>query len=122
VLGGLFLLAHAFVHPWLWAIPTGGNEPPQGDSWLLDGVFGIGSAAQTATAVIAWAATASFTVAGMMLLAHRPGWRSVGAVAAILSLAAIVLDFASGLVIGIAINLAILAFALATPTPVEAST
>jgi hypothetical protein len=120
VLAGLFLLAHAFVHPWLWAFPTEGEEPPQGESWLLHDVFGFGSGAQTATAVLAWAATASFAIAGVMLLARRPAWRPFGAVGAVLSASAMILDFTPGLVLGLAIDAVILAFAIA-PAPSEST-
>jgi hypothetical protein len=116
---GVFLLAHAFVHPWLWAFPSAGNDPPQGESWLLHGVFGMGSAAQSTTAVIAWAATVLFAVAGVVLLARRASWRAIAGSAATLSLVAIVLDFTLGLVVGLAIDVVILAVAL-TPPAIDA--
>lgn len=64
---GLFLVAHGFVHPWLWAFPRANNTPPQGDSWLLHGLFGMGSSDHTITAVVAWTATAALILAGLLV-------------------------------------------------------
>lgn len=111
---GLFIIAHGLVHPILAAAPApaaGGAQSIAGSFWTQSWLFGRGSAAKAALYVFTSITALALLAAGLSLLHVLPGaWApALWAYGAALSLATLILFWHPWLVLGIAIDLAMLA-------------
>jgi hypothetical protein len=121
VLIGLFLLAHGLIHAAIWATPrpTDPKAAPfdASGSWLLD-EFGIGQAGtRTISVVLALVAAAGFVATGLGVLLGVGWWRPLGIVAAVVSLLLLLVYFNRWLLLGVAIDVGIIAALLVADWP-----
>lgn len=111
---GLFIIAHGLVHPILAAVPgpaPAGAPPVPGSFWTQSWLFGRGPAAKATLFIFTGVTALALLAAGLSLLNVLPGaWTpALWAFGAALSLATLVLFWHPWLVLGIVIDLAMLA-------------
>jgi hypothetical protein len=118
---GLFLVAHGLVHAGIWTTPkpaTGKARPfDPASSWLLDRLGASQRSAHMVSVVLALVAAAGFVVGGLGLLVHAAWWGAVAGGSAAVSLLLMVLYFNPWLVVGLGIELAIIAALLRAGWP-----
>jgi hypothetical protein len=124
VLLGLFLVAHGLIHAAIWVTPkpTDPKAPPfdASRSWLLN-ALGVGeSGARALRVVLALAATAGFAAAGLAVLFGAGWWRPLAVVSAAVSLVLMLVYFNSWLLLGVAIDVGIIAVLLVAGWPSKA--
>ena len=106
-----FLVAHGLVHLAIYAVPADPSKPAPFDpsrSWVLVGRGVDAVTMRSASAALARVTAAAYAIAGAMLLLGAP-WEAAGAVAAGAGLSLKSLWFHPWLVLGVGIDLAVLA-------------
>ncbi len=111
---GLLLMIHGMAH---WNIITAWGARPTAESWL---VGGSGTAAAlTGLGNGLWVATlAAFLVAGALLGFNVAWWQPLAFTAAVLSLVTIALFWQPNMILGVLVDLAIMAAVLWPNSPV----
>ena len=113
-----FLLAHAFVHVAVWAMPRPATDrPPPFDpahSWAL-AAGGVRPTAQRATSVVlAWTAALLFAASAIALVVGASSWTSVALAAGAVGIVLKVLWFNRWLSLAVALDAGVLAAAAAS--------
>ncbi|HSD48817.1 MAG TPA: hypothetical protein VLE71_03200 [Actinomycetota bacterium] len=120
VIVGLFLVAHGLVHL-LYMVPRREDDPsypfvPE-DRWFAR-ALGLGpSAAKAVAGTLAAACAIAFVISAVALLASADLWEPAAVVGAAISLVLMLLFFHRWLLIGIAIDVMILASVLSLHIP-----
>ena len=111
-----FLLAHAFVHVAVWAMPKPAERPTPFDpthSWALAAGHVPPASQRTTSVTLAWLAAALFAAAGVALAADLAAWTALALVAAVVGLVLKALCFNPWLSLGVALDVAVLVAAAA---------
>jgi hypothetical protein len=105
-----FLVAHGLVHLAIYAIPPDPTKPAPFDpsrSWVLASRGVAVDAMRTASIALAGITAAAYTIAGVALVIDAP-WGGVAALAATAGVTLKTLWFHPWLIVGVAIDLAVL--------------
>ena len=106
-----FLLAHAFVHVAVWAMPRPGAATQPFDptrSWVLAAAHVAPAPARTASVAAAWTAAALYGSAGVALALDLPVWVGLAAAGAVAGLLLKILWFNPWLSLGVVLDLGVL--------------
>ena len=115
---GLFLVAHGLIHAAIWATPKSADAPfDAARSWLLNGLGTGAPTVRTISVVLALIATLGFVTAGLGLLFHASWWAVVAAGSAAGSFLLIALFFNPWLIVGLGLEVAIVAGLLVAGWP-----
>jgi hypothetical protein len=106
-----FLLAHAFVHVAVWAMPKpeGATQPfDPTRSWALTAAHVATAPARTASVAVAWTVAVLYGTAGLALSFDLAAWSALAPAGAIAGLLLKALWFNAWLIFGAALDLAVL--------------
>jgi len=121
VIAGLFLIAHGLVHlSYVTSKPkdAAASYPFVPEERWFPRALGLGpSAAKTVAGTLAVACAIAFAIAGIALLLDAALWQPAAVVASLISLVLMVLFFHPWLVLGIAIDVAIIGSVLSWHVP-----
>jgi len=120
IVAGLFLIAHGLVHL-LYLAPRPEGDPnypfvPEG-RWFSRAVGLQPSAAKAIAGTLAISCAVAFVISGIALLANAELWESAAVVGSVISLVLMLLFFHPWLLLGIAIDTAIVASVVSWHVP-----
>jgi len=100
---GLLLIVHGFAH---WNLPGLWGTRPTLQSWLLGS---LGQAPLRSLGGILWVSTLLvFLVAGIITFTNQPLWRALTITGAVISLLTMLLFWDGKMILGVAVNVAVL--------------
>ena len=111
-----FLFAHPFVHVAVWAMPKPAETAAPFDpthSWALAAGHAPPTSQRATGVTLAWIAAALFAAAGLALAFDLVAWTALAVMAAAVGLALKVLYFNPWLSLGVVLDVAVLALAIA---------
>ena len=107
----VFLIAHAFVHVAVWAMPKPAENAPPFDpthSWALAAGHMTPTAQRTTSVTLAWIAAGLFAASGAALAVDATAWTTMAMLGAAVGLALKGLWFNRWLSLGVALDVAVL--------------
>ena len=107
----VFLVAHGFIHGAMWTIPPDPKKPAPFDpkhSWALSAAHVARHPARTLALLLAWMTAVVFGASGIALLADSTLWVPLAVTGAATGLVLKALFFNTWLIVGVAIDVAVL--------------